>query len=274
MHTRKIAVIGLGYVGLPVAVHLGMKNKVFGFDINSRRIDELKKGKDNTLEVEDDLLIKTNVLYTCHLEEIRSADFFIVTVPTPVDDAKTPDLTPMIKASESVGKVLKKGDIVVYESTVYPGVCEDICIPILEKFSGLKGGIDFKIGYSPERINPGDKEHTFTKIKKVVSAQDKESLDIVANVYSSVVTAGIFKASSIVIPPFSKTISDIIEVDAIAEPQPKVCHLQSTILSPLGSTVIQTPISSPQAGLPTLPTPLTLNLPSSPCFKIFLGLKK
>jgi len=208
MHNRKIAVIGLGYVGLPVAVHLGIKNKVLGFDINSKRVDELKKGKDSTLEVEEDLLQKTNVLYTCHLEEIKSADFFIVTVPTPVDDAKTPDLTPMIKASESVGKVLKKGDIVVYESTVYPGVCEDICMPILEKLSGLKGGVDFKIGYSPERINPGDKEHTFTKIKKVVSAQDKESLDIVANVYSSVVEAGIFKASSIKVAEAAKVIEN------------------------------------------------------------------
>jgi UDP-N-acetyl-D-glucosamine/UDP-N-acetyl-D-galactosamine dehydrogenase len=175
-----ISVVGLGYVGLPVAVAFGNKHKVIGFDINQKRIAELQKGHDRTGEISDTELSATNILYTSNIDDLKKATFHIVAVPTPVDGHNKPDLTPMLKASESVGLALKKGDMVVFESTVYPGVCEEECLPILEKKSGLKGGIDFKIGYSPERINPGDKEHTFTKILKIVSAQDAESLDRVA----------------------------------------------------------------------------------------------
>ncbi len=207
-HKRKVAVIGLGYVGLPVAVNMGLTETVIGFDINRARVDELKAGVDSTLEVDQELLSRANVLFTDSLEDLKGADFFIVAVPTPINSAKQPDLSPMIGASHTVSKVLKKNDIVVYESTVYPGVCEEVCLPILEKGSGLKSLIDFKIGYSPERINPGDKEHSFTKITKVVSAQDQESLDIVADVYGSVVTAGVHKVSSIKVAEAAKVIEN------------------------------------------------------------------
>lgn len=194
---RKIAVVGLGYVGLPVAVAFGKIEQTVGFDINSERIKELKSGYDRTGEVEPEDLKLTDILYTDSIEDLKKADFHIVGVPTPIDEANQPDLTPMFKASETVGKALKKGAIVVYESTVYPGVTEEECVPILEKFSGLKCGPDFKVGYSPERINPGDKEHTFTKITKVVSGQDEETLEIVASVYESVVVAGVHRAPNI-----------------------------------------------------------------------------
>lgn len=205
---RKVSVIGLGYVGLPVAIAFGLRGKVIGFDINEKRIDELKKGFDRTREVTEEELNKADITFTSSLDELAHADFHIVAVPTPVDSSKRPNLTPMIKASETVGKVLKKGDIVVFESTVYPGACEEDCIPVLEKFSNLKAGVDFKIGYSPERINPGDKEHTFTKITKIVSAQDEQSLEIVANVYSSVVEAGVYRASSIKVAEAAKVIEN------------------------------------------------------------------
>lgn len=205
---RNISVIGLGYVGLPVAVAFGKVGKTIGFDINSKRIEELKEGCDRTGEVEPEELKAANILFTDKIEELRRADFHIVAVPTPVDDANQPDLTPILKASETLGKAIKKGDIVVYESTVYPGVTEEECVPILEKVSGLKCGSDFKVGYSPERINPGDKEHTFTKIKKVVSGQDDETLEIVASVYESVVAAGVHRASSIKVAEAAKVIEN------------------------------------------------------------------
>src|SRR5690606_6860763 len=198
---KKIAVIGLGYVGLPLARLFATKYPVLGFDINQKRIDELRAGKDLTLEVEDDVLqgvlisgnpfegVGTNGLYCSNqLADIKKANFYVVTVPTPVDKNNRPDLTPLYKASETVGKVLKKGDIVVYESTVYPGVTEEECIPVLEKVSGLKFNVDFFAGYSPERINPGDKLHTVEKILKVTSGSTPEIGKEVDSVYKSVIT--------------------------------------------------------------------------------------
>jgi UDP-N-acetyl-D-glucosamine/UDP-N-acetyl-D-galactosamine dehydrogenase len=205
---RKISVVGLGYVGLPVAVAFGKSAKTIGFDINASRIEELKSGYDRTGEVDPEDLEVSDILFTDKIEELRLADFHIVAVPTPIDDAKQPDLTPMLKASRTVGLALKVGDIVVYESTVYPGVTEEECVPILEQVSGLVCGRDFKVGYSPERINPGDKEHTFTKIMKVVSGQDAETLEIVARVYESVVTAGVHRASSIKVAEAAKVIEN------------------------------------------------------------------
>jgi len=208
MGKRVISVVGLGYVGLPVAVAFGKTATTIGFDINSERVAELKAGHDRTGEVCADELHAADIVFTDSVDDLRAADFHIVAVPTPVDDANQPDLTPMLRASETVAQALKPGDIVVYESTVYPGATEEECIPVLEKVSGLKCGIDFKVGYSPERINPGDKEHTFTKIKKVVSGQDAETLDIVAEVYESVVTAGVHRASSIKVAEAAKVIEN------------------------------------------------------------------
>ncbi|MHB9118098.1 MAG: nucleotide sugar dehydrogenase [Burkholderiales bacterium] len=205
---RVVSVIGLGYVGLPVAVAFGKKQRTVGFDVNARRLAELQGGHDHTGEVTADELKAADILYTGEVADLRLADFHIVAVPTPVDDAHKPDLTPVFKASESVGQALKKGDIVVYESTVYPGVTEEECVPILERVSGLKCGVDFKVGYSPERINPGDKEHTFTKILKVVSGMDEESLHIVAEVYASVVTAGVHRAPTIKVAEAAKVIEN------------------------------------------------------------------
>lgn len=208
MKERIISVVGLGYVGLPVAVAFGKCRKTIGFDINSTRISELQAGHDRTAEVTAADLASADILFTNQISELALADFHIVAVPTPVDDAKQPDLTPMLRASETVGKALKRGDIVVYESTVYPGVTEEECVPVLEKISGLVCGVDFTVGYSPERINPGDKEHTFTKITKVVSGSDPATLDIVAEVYGSVVTAGIHRAPSIKAAEASKVIEN------------------------------------------------------------------
>jgi UDP-N-acetyl-D-glucosamine/UDP-N-acetyl-D-galactosamine dehydrogenase len=205
---RIISVIGLGYVGLPVAVAFGKVRRTVGFDINQIRIKELQNGHDRTGEVTAADLQSADILFTEKLDELAQADFHIVAVPTPVDEAHQPDLTLMYRASETVGKALKKGDIVVYESTVYPGVTEDECVPVLERVSGLVCGRDFTVGYSPERINPGDKEHTFTKIKKVVSGQDAETLEIVASVYESVVTAGVHRASSIKVAEAAKVIEN------------------------------------------------------------------
>ena len=207
-HNRKISVIGLGYVGLPVAVAFGKLASVVGFDINRNRIAELQKGHDSTKEVETADLKAANILFTADIADLKQADFHIVAVPTPIDNAKYPDLSPLIGASNTLAKALKKNDIVVYESTVYPGATEEECIPILEKISGLKAGIDFFVGYSPERINPGDKEHTFTRILKVVSAQTPESLDVVAAVYGSVVTAGVHRAPSIKVAEAAKVIEN------------------------------------------------------------------
>lgn len=208
MHNRIVSLVGLGYVGLPAAVAFGKQKQCIGFDINPQRILELKQGFDRTEETTAEDLATTDILYTCDLHELSKADFHIVAVPTPVDNAHVPDLTPVIKASITVGKALKKGDIVVYESTVYPGVTEDICIPLLERESGLRGGVDFTVGFSPERINPGDKERSFTTIHKIVSGQDQATLDIVAAVYASVVTAGVHKASSIKVAEAAKVIEN------------------------------------------------------------------
>ncbi|WP_016911237.1 nucleotide sugar dehydrogenase [Mammaliicoccus vitulinus] len=205
---RKIAVVGLGYVGLPVAVAFGKQQEVVGFDINETRINELKNGYDRTNEVNDEDLKKSNIKFTSQSEELSKADFIIVAVPTPINKNNQPDLTPLIKASETVGKALTKDTIVVYESTVYPGATEEDCVPVLEKFSGLTNGSDFFVGYSPERINPGDKVHTFETITKVVSGQTPEVLEVVAEVYSMVVKAGVHKASSIKVAEAAKVIEN------------------------------------------------------------------
>ena len=207
-HHRKVSVVGLGYVGLPVAVAFGRQGQTIGFDINVARVAELKGGHDSTMEVEDVDLRATNILFTSDPAALKQADFHIVAVPTPIDNAKRPDMTPVLKASETIGKQLKKGDIVVYESTVYPGATEEDCVPVLERCSGLKCGVDFFVGYSPERINPGDKEHTFTKITKVVSGQTPEVLDIVAKVYESVVVAGVHRAPTIKVAESAKVIEN------------------------------------------------------------------
>lgn len=205
---RKVSVVGLGYVGLPVAVAFGARHQVIGFDVKKSRISELKEGRDSTLEVSPEELAKADILFTSDPSDLQQADFHIVAVPTPITDSLQPDLTPLLRASETIGRQLKKGDIVVFESTVYPGATEEDCVPVLERESGLVAGKDFTVGYSPERINPGDKEHTFTKITKVVSGQDQRTLDIVAEVYSSVVTAGVHKAPSIKAAEAAKVIEN------------------------------------------------------------------
>jgi UDP-N-acetyl-D-galactosamine dehydrogenase len=202
-------VVGLGYVGLPVAVAFARSGvPVVGFDIDNMRVDELRAGRDRTQEVEASELAAKSLTYASNPDVLKRADFFIVTVPTPIDAANRPDLGAMQAASRTVGGVLKKGDIVVYESTVYPGAVEEDCVPVLEEISGLKAGRDFAVGYSPERINPGDKQHRFETIKKVVSAQDAKTLDIVAAVYGSVVTAGIHRAPSIKVAEAAKVIEN------------------------------------------------------------------
>ena len=206
----KIAVVGLGYVGLPLAAAFSEKYEVVGFDVNAKRIEELKSGYDRTLELSNEQMkkaIDNGMKFSLNLDDIRSCNFFIVTVPTPIDKNKRPDLTPVVKATQSVAKVLKKGDIVVYESTVYPGVTEEICVPLLEE-SGLKFNKDFFCGYSPERINPGDKEHTVTKIKKITSGSTPEIADKVDEIYRSIITAGTHKASSIKVAEAAKVIEN------------------------------------------------------------------
>jgi len=206
---KKIAIIGLGYVGLPLAVEFGKTRSVIGFDINTKRIAELEGGQDHTLEVTPEELKHASLLeYTADADVLKSASIFIVTVPTPIDSANRPDLTPLIKASESVGKALKKGDIVIYESTVYPGCTEEICVPALEKNSGLKFNVDFYCGYSPERINPGDKVNTLTKIKKITSGSTAEIADEVDALYASIITAGTHKASNIKVAEAAKIIEN------------------------------------------------------------------
>jgi UDP-N-acetyl-D-galactosamine dehydrogenase len=208
-HGRKIAVIGLGYVGLPVAAAFARSGAaVIGFDVNPKRIEELRAGYDRTREVEPSDLRLPTLRYEHDASRLAEADFYIVTVPTPIDDANRPDLRAMLAASATVGSVLKRGDIVVYESTVYPGAVEEECVPELRKKSGLRPGADFAVGYSPERINPGDKKHRFETITKVVSAQDARTLDIVAQVYGSVVTAGIYRAASIKVAEAAKVIEN------------------------------------------------------------------
>jgi len=202
-----IAIIGLGYVGLPLAFEFAKKAKVIGFDINKEKIEAYKNGIDVTGEVGGELK-NTSIFFTSNEEDLKHSKFFIVSVPTPINKDRTPDLRPVKGASEIVGRNLTSGSIVVYESTVYPGLTEEICVPILEKASGLKCGVDFKVGYSPERINPGDKVHTVTKIKKVVSGMDEETLDIVAGVYELIVEAGVYKAESIKVAEAAKVIEN------------------------------------------------------------------
>lgn len=209
MTPRSIAIIGLGYVGLPLAHAFAKKGyEVIGFDISERRVEELKRNTDSTLELTTDQLKEVTINYGTDPKILEQADVIILAIPTPIDDQNNPDLTPVIKASETVGKHLKKGAIVVYESTVYPGVTEEMCGPILEKQSGFKCGTDFTLAYSPERINPGDKEHTVTKILKIVSGQDQKTLDTVAELYGSVITAGVHRAPSIKVAEMAKAIEN------------------------------------------------------------------
>ena len=209
LENLKIGVIGLGYVGLPLAVEFGKKRKTIGFDINRQRVKELSDGQDHTLEVSpEELKLASHLTYTSELSELEQCNFFIVTVPTPIDNVNRPDLSPLQKASQTIGGVLKKGDIVVYESTVYPGATEEVCIPILEQVSGLKFNLDFFAGYSPERINPGDKVNTLTKIKKITSGSTPDVAEIVDQVYRSIITAGTHKASSIKVAEAAKVIEN------------------------------------------------------------------
>jgi UDP-N-acetyl-D-galactosamine dehydrogenase len=205
----KLAVIGLGYVGLPLAVEFAKQRDVLGFDINRARIDALRAGHDATLEVSDEEMREAKGLrYSADPQDLAACNVFIVTVPTPIDEHKRPDLTPLVKASETIGKVLKKGDIVIYESTVYPGATEEDCVPVLEKFSGLKFNVDFYAGYSPERINPGDKEHRVSTIKKVTSGSTPEAAELVDQLYRSIIVAGTHKAKSIRIAEAAKVIEN------------------------------------------------------------------
>src|ERR1043165_4403482 len=205
---KKLAIIGLGYVGLPIALAFARKISVVGFDINPQRIAMMKKGIDPSNELSKESFESCDIEFTYDLNELRKANFFIVCVPTPVDDHSVPDLKPLIRASETIGNVLKKGDYVVFESTTYPGCTEEDCLPVIEEKSGLKAVADFKIGYSPERINPGDKEHTIDKIMKVVSGCDGESLDQIASVYGIVCKGGIHKAPSIKVAEAAKIIEN------------------------------------------------------------------
>lgn len=205
----KLAIIGLGYVGLPLAVEFGKHRSVVGFDINQQRIAALKAGHDTTLEVSDEELTRSvHLSYSATIEDLKACNTFIVTVPTPIDAHRKPDLTPLIKASQTIGKVLKRGDIVIYESTVYPGATEEDCVPVLEQVSGLKFNVDFFAGYSPERINPGDKEHRVTTIKKVTSGSTPEVAELVDALYRQIITAGTHKASSIRVAEAAKVIEN------------------------------------------------------------------
>jgi UDP-N-acetyl-D-glucosamine/UDP-N-acetyl-D-galactosamine dehydrogenase len=209
LENTKIAIVGLGYVGLPLAVEFGKRYDTFGFDINTARVGELRAGKDSTLEVDaEEMASATRLNFSSTLDDIRGCNVYIVTVPTPIDAAKRPDLTPLIKASESLGTVIKSGDIVVYESTVYPGCTEEVCIPILERISGLVYNRDFFAGYSPERINPGDKQHRVTSILKVTSGSTAEVADFVDRLYGSIITAGTHKVSSLKVAEAAKVIEN------------------------------------------------------------------
>jgi len=209
LENTKIAIVGLGYVGLPLAVEFGKRYDTLGFDINATRVEELRAGTDVTLEVDsDELSAAVRLRFSATLDDIRGCHVYIVTVPTPIDSAKRPDLTPLIKASEALGKVIKAGDVVVYESTVYPGCTEEVCIPILEKISGLTYNRDFFAGYSPERINPGDKQHRVTNILKVTSGSTPEVADFVDRLYASIITAGTHRASSLKVAEAAKVIEN------------------------------------------------------------------
>lgn len=205
---QQLAVIGLGYVGLPIALELARKFKVVGFDISQKRVEMMRNKVDPSNELPTAAFEGTDIFFTADLEDLKQASFYIVAVPTPVDDHKVPDLTPLVKASETLGKVIKKGDTVVYESTVYPGCTEDDCVPIVEKISGLKGYTDFKVGYSPERINPGDTQHTLTKVMKIVSGCDEASLDLISKIYGSIIEPGVHKAATIKVAEAAKVIEN------------------------------------------------------------------
>jgi len=206
---KKIAIIGLGYVGLPLAVEFGKIRPVIGFDINAKRVAELQGGQDHTLECSlQELAEAKHLSFSCNTQDLQQVQIFIVTVPTPVDQANRPDMTPLVKASETVGKMLKTGDIVIYESTVYPGATEEVCVPVLEKFSGLEFNQDFFCGYSPERINPGDKEHRLSTIKKVTSGSTPEVAETVDQLYQQIICAGTHKASSIKVAEAAKVIEN------------------------------------------------------------------
>lgn len=205
---EKLAVIGLGYVGLPIAIEFAKKISVIGFDIKPDRVELMKKGIDPSRELESDAFNGCDILYTANTEDLKQAKFYIVAVPTPIDEHNLPDLKPLLSATETVGKVLKKGDYVVYESTVYPGCTEEDCVPLLESISGLKYIEDFKVGFSPERINPGDREHTLTRIVKVSSGCDAESAEIIAKTYELIITAGVHRASSIKVAEAAKIIEN------------------------------------------------------------------
>ena len=207
-HGRRISVVGLGYVGLPVAIAFGKRSRVIGFDIDAGRIEELRRGVDHTREVAPTELAEADVHFTSNAAALREADFHIVAAPTPIDRTKKPDLRLLLGAVRTVGRHLEPGDVVVFESTVYPGVTEEDCVPVLEEASGLVCGTDFKVGYSPERINPGDREHTFTRVAKVVAAQDEATLDVIAGVYESVVTAGVYRAATIRVAEAAKVIEN------------------------------------------------------------------
>ncbi len=205
----RLAVVGLGYVGLPLAVEFGKHRDVLGFDINTRRIEELRAGRDHTLEVDGpELAQATHLRYSADPAELAAANVFIVTVPTPIDEYKQPDLTPLERASETIGRILKRGDIVIYESTVYPGATEEVCVPVLERISGLKFNVDFHAGYSPERINPGDKQHRVSTIRKVTSGSTPEVADLVDALYRQIITAGTHKAPSIKVAEAAKVIEN------------------------------------------------------------------
>ena len=205
---KRIALVGLGYVGLPIALEFARKMSVIGFDINEKRIRMMQNNIDPCKELASEAFENTSILFTANPEDLRQASFFIVAVPTPIDEYNQPNLKPLISASTTVGKVLKKGDYVVYESTVYPGCTDEDCVPVLEQESGLKCGIDFKVGYSPERINPGDKVHTLTNTQKIVSGCDAESLEVIAQVYEQVITAGVHRATSIQVAEAGKIIEN------------------------------------------------------------------
>ena len=207
-HEEKVSVVGLGYVGLPVAIEFAKKYDVIGFDVNKEKLDTYKSGIDVTEEVGDEAIQQSSITFTNEEEQLQQAKFHIVAVPTPINTDKTPNLAPIISASETIGRNLTKGSIVVYESTVYPGTTEEICIPILEKESGLEFGKDFKVGYSPERINPGDKVNTLTKIIKIVSGSDEEALREISNVYASIIQAGVHEAESIKVAEAAKVIEN------------------------------------------------------------------
>lgn len=205
---KKIAVIGLGYVGLPIALELAKKFSVIGFDISAPRVELMKNKIDPSKELPSSAFDGADILFTHQIEDLKAATFYIVAVPTPVDEHKTPDLIPLTKASETLSKVIKKGDYVVYESTVYPGCTEEDCVPVIEKGSGLKAYEDFKVGYSPERINPGDTQHTLTKVTKIVSGCSPESLEVIAGIYGAIIEPGVFKASSIKVAEAAKVIEN------------------------------------------------------------------